>query len=211
MNIGILGAGKVGATAAQLFVEVGHDVAIANRSGPSSMDDLAENLPRLEPVTPERAVEFGEVVLLAIPFRERESLPDAELFEGRIVIDAMNPYTEDFHVMDLGNDTSSELVAEQLPGARVVKAFNTMYWETLRDRGHSELPEEERFAVFVAGDDPEAKAIASDLIRDIGFGPVDTGSLAEGGALQEPGSVFYHREISTAEAREKARQLSASR
>ena len=211
MNIGVLGAGKVGATAAQLFVEVGHEVAIANRSGPDSMDDLAENLPRITPVEPARAVEFGELVLLAIPFRERQTLPDGELFADRIVVDAMNPYTEDYHVMDLGDDTSSELVAAQLPDARVVKAFNTMYWETLRDRGHPELPESERFAIFLAGDDPEAKAVVSDLISDIGFGPVDTGSLADGGALQEPGSVFYHREISTAEAREKVRQLSVSR
>ncbi|ELZ84770.1 coenzyme F420-dependent NADP oxidoreductase [Haloferax elongans ATCC BAA-1513] len=211
MKIGILGAGKVGATAAQLFVEVGHEVAIANRSGPDSLADLAENLPRITPVEPARAVEFGELVLLAIPFRERETLPDAELFDNRIVVDAMNPYTEDYHVMDLGDATSSELIAKQLPGARVVKAFNTMYWETLRDKGHPEISESERFAIFLAGDDPEAKAVVADLVRDIGFGPVDTGSLEDGGALQEPGSVFYHREISTAEAREKVRQLSVSR
>jgi predicted dinucleotide-binding enzyme len=156
---------------------------------------------------PEEAVRFGHVVFLAIPFRKRASLPDASLFEGKIVVDAMNPYTDDFHVIDLGEDTSSELVARQLPEARVVKAFNTMYWETLRDFGHPNLSESERFAIFVAGDDEESKAIVSDFVRELGFGPVDVGQLASGGRLMEPGGPLYSREFSTDDARDAVAKL----
>ncbi|MFC7205440.1 NADPH-dependent F420 reductase [Haloferax namakaokahaiae] len=208
MKIGVVGAGRLGGTVAQLLVEAGHEVAIANRSGPQSLDDLSEMLgPRLHPAEPDTAVEFGHVVFLAIPFRNRGSLPDASLFEGKIVVDAMNPYTDDFHVIDLGEDTSSELVARQLPAARVVKAFNTMYWETIRDFGHPDLPESERFALFVAGDDDEAKGVVSDLVRELGFGPVDAGQLESGGRLMEPGGPLYSREFSTPDARDAVAKL----
>ncbi|KAB1185050.1 MULTISPECIES: NADPH-dependent F420 reductase [Haloferax] len=212
MDIGILGAGRLGGTLAQLLVEAGHEVAIANRSGSDSLADLSEAFePNLRAVTPERAVRFGEVVFLALPFRKRESLPAADFFDGKVVVDAMNPYTENFHVIDLGDQTSSEVVAAQLPDARVVKAFNTIYWETLRDFGHPELDESERIAIFHAGDDTEAKAVVADVIRDLGFGPVDTGDLTSGGALLEPGAALYNREISTAKAREKTQELFARR
>ncbi|ELZ97956.1 coenzyme F420-dependent NADP oxidoreductase [Haloferax mucosum ATCC BAA-1512] len=210
MEIGILGSGRLGGTLAQLFVEAGHEVAIANARGPESMQDLAETLgPRLTPKTQEQAVQFGSLVFLALPFRKRESLPDADRFAEKIVVDAMNPYTENFHVIDLDEDTSSELVAAQLPEASVVKAFNTIHWETLRDFGHPELPESERYAIFLAGDDPKAKTTVADLIRDIGFGPVDVGGLVPGGELLEPGSALYKRETSTIEAHETVRKLRA--
>lgn len=210
MNIGILGAGRLGGTLSQLFVEAGHEVAVANASGPESMEDLSEVLgPQLHTVPPVRAIQFGDVVFLAIPFRKRDSLPDAHHFAEKVVVDAMNPYTENFHVMDLGDDTSSELVAAQLPDATVVKAFNTIHWETLRDFGHPELPESERIAIFLAGDDPDAKVVVADLIRDLGFGPVDVGGLVSGGELLEPGSALYKREISTEEARKTVRRLRA--
>ncbi|WP_416841556.1 NADPH-dependent F420 reductase [Haloferax sp. DFSO52] len=208
MDIGILGAGRLGGTLAQLFVEAGHEVAIANRTGPESLTDLTDMFgSKIRAVTPERAIQFGEVVFLALPFRNRRGLPAAEQFAEKIVVDATNPYTENYHVIDLGDRTSSEVIAAQLPDARVVKAFNTIYWETLRDFGHPELPEDERFAIFLAGDDPEANETVAELIRDIGFGPVDTGPLTIGGPLLEPGAALYNREISTAEAREKTRQL----
>ncbi|KAB1191183.1 MULTISPECIES: NADPH-dependent F420 reductase [Haloferax] len=212
MDIGILGAGRLGGTLAQLLVEVGHEVAIANTKGPKSLDDLTEMLgSNLHAVTPERAIQFGEVVILAVPFRKRDTLPAADHFEEKIVVDATNPYTENFHVIDLGDRTSSEVIASQLPDARVVKAFNTIYWETLRDFGHPELSESERFAIFLAGDDADAKDVVAGLIRDLGFGAVDAGPLATGGALLEPGAALYNREISTEEARQKTQELFARR
>jgi 8-hydroxy-5-deazaflavin:NADPH oxidoreductase len=83
----------------------------------------------------EDAVKFGEVILLAIPWRRRQELLSvSELFDGKIVIDAMNPYSENFEVIDLDNSTSSEEVLKQIPSSRIVKAFNTIYYEHLRTK-----------------------------------------------------------------------------
>jgi predicted dinucleotide-binding enzyme len=142
-------------------------------------------------MTVESAAQFGEVVLLATPWRTPEALPSPNLLAGKIVIDAMNHYTSAGAVQDLGNSTSSEEVAKRLPGARIVKAFNTMYFETLRTGGKTE--QKDRLVLFVAGDDAEAKAVVSKLIEDIGFAPVDTGSLHDGGRLQQPGSPIYNK------------------
>jgi predicted dinucleotide-binding enzyme len=68
------------------------------------------------------AADFGEVVLLAVPWRAPEALPSPQRVRGKIVIDAMNPYTPDFSLIDLGDDTSSEIVRRRLPGARPPRA-----------------------------------------------------------------------------------------
>ena len=95
---------------------------------------------------------------------------------------------------------SSEVVARFISGARLVKAFTTMYWERLLHEGRESEPD--RLALFVAGDDAEAKAVVSSLIEEIGFAPVDTGSLREGGRLQQPGEPIYNNPINAQPARE---------
>ncbi len=111
----------------------------------------------------------------------------------------MNPYSSFGRVLDLGDHTLSEEVAKQLPGARLVKAFNTMGWKTLETGGRP--PSADRLALFMAGDDPESKEVVSKLIEGIGFAAIDTGSLREGGRRQEPGSPIYGRPMSAREAR----------
>jgi len=89
MNIGIIGAGKIGGTAARLFVDAGHDVAISNSRGPETLRDLVAELgPRAHAATPEEATHFGDVVLLAIPLKDLMTLPADDL-RGKIAIDAM--------------------------------------------------------------------------------------------------------------------------
>ncbi|MGA9842645.1 MAG: NADPH-dependent F420 reductase [Nitrososphaeraceae archaeon] len=194
MKIGIIGSGNIGGTAAKLFVNAGHEVAISNSRGPESLISLVNSIgPNIKAKTVEDAVKFGDVILLAIPWRKRQDLLSvSELFDGKIVIDAMNPYSENFEVIDLGNSTSSEEVLKQIPSSRLVKAFNTIYYEHLRTKGNPNASKEDRFAIFVAGDDLDAKATVSKLIEDIGFAPVDTGSLREGGRKQQPGSPIYN-------------------
>ena len=109
--------------------------------------------------TLEEATRFGEVVVLAIPWRKKEDLPQMDLFKGKIVIDAMNPYSAIGNVIDLGDRTSSEEVARLLPGARLVKAFNTMGFADLQSGAFRSG--KDRWAIFVAGDDAEAKRIVS--------------------------------------------------
>jgi predicted dinucleotide-binding enzyme len=125
------------------------------------------------------------------------------MVQGKIVVDAMNPYNLEGGLYDLGDSTSSEEVQKRLPGARLVKAFNTMYFERLAHEGRTDLPLPKRLAMFVAGDDAEAKKVVMHLIEQIGFDPVDTGSLREGGRRQQPGSPIYNVPITGEQARQR--------
>jgi 8-hydroxy-5-deazaflavin:NADPH oxidoreductase len=204
MEIGIIGSGRIGATAARLFVDAGHDVAIANSRGPDSLTDLVQDLGEsARPATVEDAASIAELVLVAIPFGRYGELP-AEALRNKIVVDAMNYYPErDGHIRELDEDTttSTELLAAHAPNARVVKSFNTMRWTDLGERG-SQGPLDERLVMLVAGDDQEAKDRVSALIEQIGFAPVDTGGLAEGGRRQQPGSSVYVKPLTPNEARD---------
>jgi predicted dinucleotide-binding enzyme len=202
LNIGILGAGNIGASAAKLFAAAGHDVRIANSRGPQSLAalcaDLGENV---RAATPEDAVAFGDVVLIAVPWHLKEdAIPDAGPYDDKIVIDAMNPYDEDFELEDLGHRSSSEIIKTLVPGAQLVKAFNTLFYKRLATEGKP-AGTKDRLAIFVAGDDAHAKAVVSTLIDEIGFDPIDTGSLAEGGRKQQPGSAIYNVTLTARDAK----------
>ena len=88
----------------------------------------------------------------------------------------------------------------QLPGAHVVKAFNTLNFATLGSERRPHAPVDERLAIPLAGDDVDAKKRVTELIERLGFAPLDTGSLAEGGRLQQPGALFFNRPMALAEA-----------
>lgn len=203
MKIGIIGSGHIGATLARLFAGAGHEVAISNSRTPDTLAPLVAELgENVAAARPRAAVEFGDVVVLALPWRNIDRLPKADVFAGKIVIDATNPYTAEGEVMDLEGRTSSGIVAGSLPGARIVKAFNTIYWRTLAAGGRRGKDPEDRLVIFVASDDVRAKSVVSQLIEDIGFAPVDTGSLRDGGRRQQPGTELYNRPITLKEARE---------
>ncbi len=205
MKIGIIGSGNIGGTAARLFAAAGHEVALSHKSGPESLrEQVAQLGERARAMTVEEAAAFGDVVLLALPWRTREDLP-AERLAGKIVIDATNPYRPDSSVYDLGGSSSSEEMLRAIPEARLVKAFNTLYAKDLASRGRPELPLDERTAILLASDDPQAWEIVSRLVEEIGFAPVDTGGLRDGGRLQQPGSPLYGRRLSGAEARDAVR------
>jgi 8-hydroxy-5-deazaflavin:NADPH oxidoreductase len=202
MKIGIIGSGMIGETSARLFVKAGHEVAISNSRGPESLRGLVQEVgPKLRATTVEEAVAFGELVLLAVPLKAHGSLPRAQL-SGKIVIDAMNYYPGRDGQIDFKGLATSEFVAQQLPGARVVKTLNTMYFKPLGQEGKPGAPLEERWVLFLAGDDAEAKQTVSRLIEEIGFTPVDTGTLATGGQRQQPGTAIYNRLMRPSEARE---------
>jgi 8-hydroxy-5-deazaflavin:NADPH oxidoreductase len=201
VKIGIVGAGNIGKTAARLFAAAGHAVAVSNSRGPESLAEVVTELgPGVQALSVEDAARFGDVVLLAVPWRSPEALPPAEAVQGKVVIDAMNQYGPQ-GIIDLGEGTASEETAKRLPGARLVKAFNTMNFQPLGSEGRPSAPEDERLALYVAGDDAEAKAVVAKLIDEIGFTAVDTGSLREGGKRQEPDSAIYNRPMAAAEAR----------
>lgn len=203
MKIGIIGAGNIGANAAKLFVQAGHEIAIANSRGPETLQPLIAELgSNAQVATIEDAAKFGEVVFVSIPFGRYQSLPPGA-FAGRIVIDSNNYYPgRDGHFaeLDSGAMTSSEMLAAHLPEARIVKGFNTIWFEHLKTQGDKAKPLEYRRAIFIAGDDAAAKAVVTQLIADIGFAAVDTGSLRDGGRAQQPGAAIYNKNLTPKQA-----------
>lgn len=203
MKIGIIGSGNIGANAARLFVRAGHEVALSNSRGGEGLEAFVAELGgNAKATTIEEAANSAEVVLVAIPFGKFRTLP-ADAFKGKVVIDAGNYYPErDGKFAELDNDetTSSELMASQLKEARLVKGFNTIWFQHLATQGDASRPLEERRAIFIAGDDSQAKEIVAQLIEEIGFAAVDTGFLHEGGRSQQPGTAVYNKDVTAKEA-----------
>ena len=196
MKIGIVGSGKIGATAARLFIAAGHSVAISNSRGPESLRTLVQELgANAKAMSVDEAGSYADVILLAAPWHMQDAHPAAERLRGKIVVDAMNPYNPAGGFFDLNGSTSSEIVLKRIPGARLVKAFNTIYYEHLATRGRKELPVQERHAVYLAGDDAQAKEVVAGLIEDIGFAPVDTGSLRDRRAASTAGLADLQPDI----------------
>lgn len=182
-TLGIIGAGNIGKTVAAHLVKNGYSVKISNSKHPDSLKEIIVQLGNgATAVTATEAAE-ADIVFLALPWIQVKTLSQIANWNNRIVIDATNHFiTSDMQVADLGNRTSSEVVQDYLPGARIVKAFNTLYFKILEANpvvanGHRVL--------FVSGDDKEAKVHVSEMIKDIGFAPVDLGSLSVGGKLQQ--------------------------
>jgi 8-hydroxy-5-deazaflavin:NADPH oxidoreductase len=142
--------------------------------------------------------------------RYREVPSDA--VAGKVVIDANNYHPgRDGHLeeLDSGRTTSSELLQAHLPSAGVVKAFNAIQWLRLRDQGRS-AGDPERLGIPISGDDAEAKRTVSELIDEIGFDPVDAGTLAEGGRTHQTGGPAYTQGLPLRGVARPADRLSGS-
>ncbi|MER6617632.1 NADPH-dependent F420 reductase [Streptomyces xantholiticus] len=206
MKIGIIGAGHIGSTLARHFVRIGHDVVISNSRGPDTLAGLVEEIGGgLRPVTAREAAEYGQVVVVAIPYGRHKELP-TDALKDKLVIDTCNYYAErDGHDPELDDDstTSSEKIRAHTD-ANLVKAFNAIHWRNLRDRGRNK-GEAGRLAIPVSGTDTEAKAVVAGLIRDIGFDPVDAGDIGHGGRSHQPGSRLYGAELSAEETNDLIR------
>jgi predicted dinucleotide-binding enzyme len=185
----ILGSGAIGSAIASHFARNSIDVLIANRRGPASIVDLARKLgPNISAASVRDAMR-ADVVVLAVPFGAASAaLRDGAEWSGRILVDATNAI--DFPSItptDLGGRPSSEVVADWVPGARVVKAFNTLRAAVLaldpaEDRG--------RRVLFLSGNDAAANQEIAGLIDRLGFAPIVLGNLREGGRLQQFGGAL---------------------
>jgi predicted dinucleotide-binding enzyme len=203
VRIGIIGAGHIGGTLAKLVANAGHEVSLSNSRGPETLVRLVEELGgRVQALTAAEAERFGEVVVVSVPFGRYRELP-TEAVAGKVVIDTNNYYPQrDGHFEELDSDrtTSSELLQAHLPDARVVKAFNAIQWMRLRDEGRP-AGDPERLGIPISGDDEEAKRTVSELTDQIGFDPVDAGTLAQGGRKHQTGAPAYTQGLPTAELR----------
>jgi predicted dinucleotide-binding enzyme len=191
MKIGIVGAGNIGGNLARRLGPLGHEVRIANSRGPETLAELGA-VDGVTPVRASEAAEDAEVVIVTIPMVRVADLPSDLLdaaAEGAVVIDTNNYYPQQrdgrIDAIEEGQPESA-YVAEQL-GRPVVKAFNGVFSQRILEVGEPDGP---RFAVPVAGDDPAAKATVLDLVAQLGFDPVDAGSIEESWR-QQPGSPSY--------------------
>ncbi len=202
MRIGLIGSGHIGGTLALLAVRAGHQVVLSNSRGPESLAEVVSELgPAATAGTVDEAAATGDVVVVTIPLRAYRTVPASPL-SGKTVIDTMNYYPgRDGHIpaLDDGSTTSSQLLAAHLPGADVVKAFNTIFYQHLANQGQPSGTVDRR-ALPIAGDDLDSKRLVSDLIDVFGFDVVDAGSLAEGRRFQ-PGTPSYNVRLTAADLR----------
>lgn len=182
MTIGVIGAGGIGRAFAIAAAAAGYEVMISNSRGPASLAEFAAGVPGIKATDRQTAATAG-IILLSVQWQYLEAattdLPD---LSGKIVLDAMNPVIiPAFTFPDLGGRTSSELVADHVPGAAVVKIFNTLPPELVRTPGTAQGG---RRVVFFSGDDQVAKGNVGQLLDRLGFAGVDLGGLVQGGVMQ---------------------------
>jgi 8-hydroxy-5-deazaflavin:NADPH oxidoreductase len=182
LKIATIGAGHIGGTLGGLWARAGHPVMFSSRN-PEELKELVDRVGSLAHAgTVQEAVAFGDAVLLAVPYR---ALPDIgkayarELATKVLVLDACNPFpARDGEIATWAREKGAGLAtAELLPGARLVRAFNAIGYARLAQAEHREG---ERIGMPMAGDDANAVAAASRLVREIGFEPVVIGGLAMG-------------------------------
>ncbi len=178
MDVGIIGAGRLGQAMAHTARRAGRSVAIANSRGPESLASVVSALGEgVSAATLDEAASAG-IVVIAVPWdRVPEALQGLN-WNSQIVIDATNDWVAD----DLRGRTSSELLADLVAGARLVKTANTLSAEVLGSDPHEAGGQR---VIFISGDDADAKAEVSALFQDAGFAAIDLGDLATGGAMQQ--------------------------
>ena len=179
MRCAIIGSGKVGQALATAFARKGLEVAIASRRSAEALAPIAKAIgPTISPKSLQDAVQ-AEIVLLAVPFgTQKDVAKAAESWQGKIVIDVTNAYG--VAPEELGNLPSSVVISQAFPGARLVKAFNSLPAEVLAEDPNVKGG---RRVVLLSSDDEGAATQVATLIEQLGFAPVQLGKLAEGGLL----------------------------
>ena len=191
MRIGIVGAGRIGGNCAAQFAKGGHEVKLSFSRDPSRLEALAaETGERATVGTPAEAAEFGEVVVLSVPWDLiDEAIEQAGSLDGKIVVDTTNQYGSSS--LPEEGETAAQHNAARMPGARYTKSFNTLtsaFQAEVADR-----PESDRVVQWVCGDDEESKRVVMGLIADAGYAPVDLGGTASCEVMEmprRPGAVY---------------------
>ena len=178
MDVGIIGAGRLGQAMARAALRAGRSVVIANSRGPESLASVVAALGEgVSAGTMDEAASAG-IVVIAVPWDRVPEAVQGLNWNSQIVIDATNDWAAD----DLQGRTSSELIADLVAGTRLVKAANTLSAEVL---GSDPNEAGGQRVIFISGDDADAKAEVVALFQDAGFAAIDLGDLATGGAMQQ--------------------------
>jgi len=180
-SVGIIGAGRIGQAMAQTALRAGRQVVIANSRGPESLTSVVQALGDGVSAGTVKDAAAADIVVLAVPWAQVSQAVEGLEWDGQIVIDPTN----DFDPSDLDERTSSEVVADLVVPARVVKAANTLVAAVPGSDPHQAGGQR---VIFLSGDDAEAKSEVVALFENAGFFVVDLGGLREGGQMQQVGA-----------------------
>lgn len=190
MNVGVIGAGRIGRNCARQAVRAGHDVLLSGSRDPQALQTTSAEL-GARAGTPAEAVAFGDVVIVAVPWSALDAvLEQAGPLDGAIVVDTTNQFGRDGWE-DLGPRTAAQVNRARMPGARYTKSFNTLTAQ-FQAEAATRAPEE-RVVQWLCGDDAEAKAVVAELIAGMGYVPVDLGGTATCQVMEaprRPGAVY---------------------
>jgi predicted dinucleotide-binding enzyme len=187
-SVGIIGAGRIGQAMARTALRAGRQVVIANSRGPQSLTSLVQELGEGVAAGTVQDAAAADIVVLAVMWPDVRHAVEGLKWEGRFVIDPTN----DFDPSDLAGRTSSEVVADLLTPAPVVKAANTFAAAVLASDPHAAGGQR---VIFLSGDDAEAKSEVVALFEDAGFFVIDLGGLREGGEMQQAGAPLAGHDL----------------
>jgi predicted dinucleotide-binding enzyme len=196
MEIGIIGAGAFAQAFAKLALKAGHKIKLSNSRGPDSLRKIVNQLgPGATAASKEEAAAC-EIVLLAVPWDNvPETLASLPKWNNQILIDGINPLhgrAGVFTPADVGNLSTSQFIAALAPGARVVKALNTI---TVPKLEADPIVNGARRVVFISGDDDGAKKQVGTLLAGFGYSLIDLGNLRDGGLIQQEGGPLVRRNL----------------
>jgi len=202
VRIGVIGAGRIGGNAARLLAAAGHEVMLSFSRDPDRLREQAEAIgERASAGEVDEAARFGEVVILSVPWRLIDDvLERAGSLEGKIVIDTTNQYGSGGLESLPDGKAAAQVNQERMPGARLVKSFNTLTSGFQASEAGREP--HRRVVLFLCGDDADAKRTVAALIDDAGFAPADVGGLADASVMEAPrrSGAVYGEEYRPAEA-----------
>jgi 8-hydroxy-5-deazaflavin:NADPH oxidoreductase len=204
MHIGVIGSGHIGGTIGGLWVKDGHRVLFSSRH-PEELKDLVAGLGELAQAgTVQQAIAFGDALFIAVPYGALPQLGQdyGAALKSKIMLDACNAVAarDGAPIADEVEKEGIGVVSQKyLPGARLVRAFNTLNYKIFASEANRPDP---KLAIPIAGDDPAAVQVAARLVRDAGFEPVVVGKLADASRFQR-GGPGYGQQVTAAELRQK--------
>lgn len=176
MKVTVIGAGNMGSGFVKQLTRAGHQVSVTARNLDKARTVAAAN-PGASAVAADNAAANADIIVLATGYADAvEALRSVGNLQGKVVIDITNPLTADYMGLTIGHSTSAgEEIAKVVPGAQVVKAFNTVFAQVLADG--ADFGASRKVSVFVAGDNAQAKQAVTELAKSMGFETIDAGGL----------------------------------
>src|ERR1700747_687043 len=186
MQIGAIGAGDFAQAFAKRALKAGHKVKLSNNRGPESLREIVNRLGPGATAASKQEAAACEMVLLAVPWDNvPETLASLSEWNNQILIDGTNPFhgkAGEFTLADVGNLSTSQFIAALAPGARVVKALNTMIVPNLEA---DPVVNGARRVAFISADDDGSKKQVGTLLEGFGYSVIDLGKLRAGGLIQQ--------------------------